>query len=547
MIHKITSSIRYQLLVIIGMSMLLMTLFFHYGLSNSNNIIAGYQQLVDTDFELASRVGDLNVSFKTQVQEWKNVLLRGHNPDQLEKYWQRFNDKAQTITKESQAVLSQLPEGKGKDSLTAFIAVYPSMIEKYRIGYDAFIASGFDHKLGDASVKGIDREPSKTLLEAVEFINQDATNSAIALKQRFSNSVKFIFALISISSALILGLTLFAVDSRIVKPLQLVSTASKQLAQGNFTFTTPTSRQDEIGDVMNNVENIRLELGSLIKEVLHNIGQLNTFIVQTFGAIDDLGKNIESAHTKSTNLQCFLHNLREQSNDLFSGVTDNKTYVEETASDMKQKIQSYVSSQDHISNLDSVMINSMDKMDKLKDETDEISSLLNAIQSIAEQTNLLALNAAIEAARAGESGRGFAVVADEVRNLAHKTQESASKIEQTIGKLNDVTEEAHDSIKHSLSFTSSTSESLTGMIAFMHSTRDILDDIVAKQTELTSKIEEQINDAISVSDEADGAIAASMQTNQSNVELSAKTNLIKGVIDDIKTAAARFDLDNGSH
>jgi methyl-accepting chemotaxis protein len=82
------------------------------------------------------------------------------------------------------------------------------------------------------------------------------------------------------------------------------------------------------------------------------------------------------------------------------------------------------------------------KIEALKNDVEQISSVSDMISEIAARTNLLALNATIEAARAGDAGKGFAIVASEVKQLAQQTAQSTQEIALHIGKVRASTDES---------------------------------------------------------------------------------------------------------
>ena len=60
------------------------------------------------DFHAQETVATATIRFKQQVQEWKDVLLRGHDPAALDKYWTNFTRKEKEVADSVRAARGEI-------------------------------------------------------------------------------------------------------------------------------------------------------------------------------------------------------------------------------------------------------------------------------------------------------------------------------------------------------------------------------------------------------------------------------------------------------
>lgn len=172
----------------------------------------------------------------------------------------------------------------------------------------------------------------------------------------------------------------------------------------------------------------------------------------------------------------------------------------------------------------------LEQMRHLENYTTELSDMAADVVVIAKNTNLLALNAAIEAARAGDSGRGFSVVADEVRSLSIRSQETATKMTEKVGLVNEAIE---------TTFTTA-QQAMEQEYQQIHQTEQCIDEVTSHFTDIVVALEQQSRELLNDSEEVRNAISGVIMELQFQDRVSQVLQTIKGNLADLASLVAQF-------
>ena len=427
------TSLRAQVLALLAGGLLILLLIALGSFKFLAGSLDDYTHLVAGPLRATELVDRANVQFKTQVQEWKNVLLRGKDPKAADKYWAQFEEQERAVAATLQA-LSELPGVPASVSQNArrLRDEHATLGKAYRQGREAFLASGADAASGDRAVAGVDRATSEQMNALVTELRGLADEQSRLINEQGHQAIVWGIAIMLLSGLLITALSLWLVNRNLVTPVRDLIDYVARLSQGHLAERVVSQRRDELGNLAVAANTLRDFLADTFTRLQRSTadldqasGELNTIAAVMLQGTNEQFERTDQVATAMQEMSATAQEVARHAAGAATAAAD----ADREAQSGEQSMQATIHT---ITRMRGEIALTGDGIRQLRDDSGRIGKVLEVIRGIADQTNLLALNAAIEAARAGDAGRGFAVVADEVRTLAQRTAASTLEIHQII-------------------------------------------------------------------------------------------------------------------
>jgi methyl-accepting chemotaxis protein len=541
---------KLMLLVVVAMAALIGTGIFAFVQANKLNEALDTAIAHHADLSLASdRARGAQVRFKTQVQEWKNILIRGKNEDAFNKHLKGFEDQDKVV-KERLLQTKELATKLGiadRLKIDNIISTFEKLSPAYHTALKQYDRNSADPAgTVDKLVSGMDREPTKMIDELVaemQKIAKEFNTEESRKSDEIYAAVKTGLIAFTVGAMLVLGFLAITFIRSITGPLDSLEITMTEIASsGNLTHRATIIHQDEIGKMAGAFNGLMVQLQKIIGEVLQASKLVASTSNQLAGSSatlatvsDQQSSAVAGSAAAIEQLTVAISAVSETAQDVHTQSVDSVTRTNEGS----QKVTSLARE------IDRIQANMQEISRTVKEfvtSTQAITQMTSEVRDIADQTNLLALNAAIEAARAGESGRGFAVVADEVRVLAEKSSKSASQIDvvtKSIMSQSAAVQSAIDQGEKSIS----TSQSLAGEVegALEHS-RNSVERSAHGVNDISGSVSEQKIASTEIAQSMERIANMVEENNAAANSVSASTNDLRLLAEKLAASVSAFKV-----
>ncbi|WOO42542.1 methyl-accepting chemotaxis protein [Rubellicoccus peritrichatus] len=351
--------------------------------------------------------------------------------------------------------------------------------------------------------------------------------------------INIIVALITV---LIVAIVAIMLSRSITHPINMLTQAANNLAEGDLRGEIPCRGRNEVGQLANATRTMSRNLKSLVGKVKVTGSEITKTAQFVSTNAQEQVNSAQQTGTSAIEVNTTAKQISTTSKELANTMTEVNDVTQEIALKAESDLDVLAAIQESMSKLDKANVSISGQLERIQKRANGITGIIVTMTKVADQTNLLSLNASIEARKAGQYGRGFSVVAAEIRRLADQAAASTLEIE---GSVKDMLGAVQTGVGEVRGFSSQVSQSIEEITAISGRLTEVIQQVQGLPPRFDQILEgmhsqsegaEQINQAMGqLSDSAQHTVSAVKETHRMLSSLRRSAEVLDAEISRFKT------------
>jgi methyl-accepting chemotaxis protein len=240
-------SIATRIYAIIGLSTLFALAAIAFLMYEASTVVAEYERILSVEVRKQQLARSVEVEFLRQIQEWKNILVRGHDARDMADYVAAFLKTDQSVRAQAKEMKKLIADPQIVEEFHQFEEGYEKLSQLYQKALEVMTNSkGAEFKEADKIVRGKDRAAKQNLDRIVELVQGRVETERKSVADAMATQRWIMGISCGVGFLIVIAISVVIARS-ITQPLVKTVDVLEDVAQGNLQVRLEVDSRDEVG------------------------------------------------------------------------------------------------------------------------------------------------------------------------------------------------------------------------------------------------------------------------------------------------------------